>query len=192
MIPPLRAVLIYASLLCAFRGQSAGRLGRRNAARREAADENVDLVCEAAEAPAKSQGALRERDAVYGVRVRGLRSRVAGALYGVGQCLKFHMLEIHVPQDCRRRGGGYMLSEEPSEGMHAVLNRHMNWHKRTFCRVRDKCHQFVQAGVRNALDLEQRGVSKKSTRLFKRSETFEAGRVRAIPLRKQSEGSCCL
>ena len=82
MIPPLRAVLIYASLLCAFRGQSAGRLGRRNAARREAADENVDLVCEAAEAPAKSQGALRERDAVYGVRVRGLRSRVAGIVWG--------------------------------------------------------------------------------------------------------------
>ena len=63
------------------------------------------------------------------------------ALYGVGQCLKFHMLEIHVPQDCRRRGGGYMLSEEPSEGMHAVLNRY----KRTFCRVRDKCHQFKLA-----------------------------------------------
>ena len=73
------------------------------------------------------------------------------ALYGVGQCLKFHMLEIHVPQDCRRRGRGYMLSEEPSEGMHAVLNRHMNRYKRTFCRVRDKCHQFVQAG--NAFEM---------------------------------------
>ena len=51
-----------------------------------------------------------------------------------------------------------MLSEEPSEGMHAVLNRHMNRYKRTFCRVRDKCHQFVQAGVRNALDVDLQHV----------------------------------
>ena len=63
------------------------------------------------------------------------------ALYGVGQCVKLHMLEVHVPRDYRRRRCGYMLSEEPGEGMHAVLNRY----KRTWCRVRDKCQQFKLA-----------------------------------------------